>query len=202
MPPRPTTPRPTTPRLETPRLLLRPLVLDDLDDWLAMDLDPEVARFIWGEPPEPAAHRARLRQRLAGGWPALGGLWAVEERRAPGFIGWCGVFPLQETGLIEIGYRYLPRAWGRGIATEAAARVLDQGFRGFAFDPIVAVSHPDNKASHRVLEKIGLTRQADAVHYDQTVAFFRLEREAYLEQASDARGPAAAATRSDPPRTP
>jgi RimJ/RimL family protein N-acetyltransferase len=80
--------------------------------------------------------------------------------------------------------------------------VLDQGFRGFAFDPIVAVSHPDNKASHRVLEKIGLTRQADAVHNDQTVAFFRLDREAYLEQASDARGPAAAATRSDPPRTP
>ena len=168
------------PDLETPRLTLRPRTLADLDDCLAMDLDPLVARFIWGAPPEPEAHREVLRGRFAPDWPARGGVWAVEERAAPGFLGWCGVFPLEETGLIEIGYRYRPAAWGRGIATEAAARVLDHGFRGFRFDPIVAVSHPDNLASHRVLEKLGLVRQADAVHYRQKVAVFRLSRAEYL----------------------
>ena len=157
----------------------------DIEDWLAMDRDPLVARFIWGAPPEPERHREALQQRLAGGWPEAGGVWVVEEKAAPGFLGWCGLFPLERTGLIEIGYRYRPQAWGRGLASEAAARVLDHGFRGFAFDPIVAVSHPDNRASHRVLEKIGLVRQADAVHYQQRVAFFRLSRADYLKSAGD-----------------
>lgn len=168
------------PDLATPRLALRPLRAADIEDWLALDRDPLVARFIWGAPPEPERHREALQRRIAGGWPEAGGVWVVEEKAAPGFLGWCGLFPLEETGLIEIGYRYLPKAWGRGIATEAAARVLDEGFRGFAFDPIVAVSHPDNRASHRVLEKIGLRRQADAVHYGQDVAVFRQTRAAYL----------------------
>lgn len=191
------------PNLETPRLALRPLVRADLGAWFAMDLDPQVARFIWGAPPDPHKHRESLRRRFDAGWPKAGGVWAVEDRAEPGFLGWCGVFPLEETGLIEIGYRYRPQAWGRGLATEAAARVLDHGFRGFAFDPIVAVSHPDNRASHRVLEKIGLVRQADAVHYDQTVAFFRLSRTDYLKSA-DAVGRDAekTATRSGLPRTP
>ncbi len=81
--------------------------------------------------------------------------------------------------------------------------MLDYGFRAFAFDPIVAVSHPDNRASHRVLEKIGLARQADAVHYRQTLAAFRLSRADYLASGKNlGAGPASAATPSGPPRTP
>ncbi len=183
------------PDLETPRLALRPLGLADLNDWLAMDLDPSVARFIWGVPPEPETHREVLRGRLADGWPEVGGIWVVEERAAPGFLGWCGLFPLEKTGLIEIGYRYLPKAWGRGIATEAAACVLDRVLRSFAFDPIVAVSHQDNRASHRVLQKIGLARQADAVHYGQPVAVFRLARADYMESDQvQGAGPSSAAS--------
>ena len=191
------------PNLETPRLVLRPLGLADFDDCFAMDLNPSVARFIWGAPPEPETHREVLRGRFAGGWPTRGGIWVVEERAAPGFLGWCGLFPLEQTGLIEIGYRYLPKAWSRGLATEAAAGVLDYGFRSFEFDPIVAVSHPENRASHRVLQKIGLMRQADAFHYSQTLAVFRLSRAEYLALGKgEGGGPEQAATPSGPPRTP
>ena len=103
------------PDLATPRLLLRPHSLADLDDCFAMDLDPLVARFIWGAPPEPETHREVLRGRFAPDWPEAGGMWVVEERAAPGFLGWCGLFPLEKTGLIEIGYRYLPKALGPGL---------------------------------------------------------------------------------------
>ncbi len=191
------------PNLETPRLALRPLGLADLEEWLAMDLEPSVARFIWGTPPDPETHREDLRGRFADGWPEVGGIWVVEDRAAPGFLGWCGLFPLEQTGRIEIGYRYLPKAWGRGLATEAAACVLDYGFRTFAFDPIVAVSHPENRASHRVLQKIGLMRQADAVHYRQKVSVFRLSRAEYLALGKgEGGGPEQAVTPSGPPRTP
>ena len=178
------------PTLETPRLRLRlrPRAPDDFEACLAMDLDPRVARFIWKTPPDPEIHREVLRGRFAPDWPARGGVWAVEERAEPGFLGWCGLFPLEETGLIEIGYRYLPKAWGRGIATEAAERVLDQGFGSFEFDPIVAICHPDNRASQRVLAKIGLTRRDDAVHYGQVVSVFGLSLADYLALAEDRDG--------------
>ena len=98
----------------------------------------------------------------------------------PGFLGWCGLFPLEDSGLIEIGYRYVTSAWGRGIATEAARAVLDHGFRALCFDPIVAVTHPANLASQHVLAKIGLTACGSAFHYGQWLRFFQLSRAAYL----------------------
>jgi RimJ/RimL family protein N-acetyltransferase len=184
------------PHLTSARLSLRPRAPADLEDCLAMDCDPAVARFIWGSPPDRDARRAVLEEQFRAGQPAPGGIWIVEETAAPGFLGWCALMPLEVSGLIEIGYRYLPKAWGRGIATEAATRLLDHGFRELALDPIVAVSHPENRASHRVLEKIGLAPSGTAFHYGQDLAFFRRARADHL-----ASGPAAA-TRSGLPRSP
>src|SRR5690606_41628360 len=173
--------------LSTPRLRLRPRTMADLDACVAMDLDPEVHRFIYDDgPPDPIEHRAQLRARIAAGWPPRGGIWAVEWRDAPGFLGWCGLFPFEATGLIEIGYRYLRRAWGQGIATEAGRAVLDHGFRTLGFDPIVAVTHPANFASQRVLEKLGLEARGRAFHYRQWASFFTLSRDAYLAKAGRA----------------
>lgn len=166
--------------LETPRLRLRRRTLDDLDANLAMDLDPEVQRYIFTEPPDPDAWRSQLLARIGPAWPPVGGIWTVAWRHTPGFLGWCGLIPLEESGLIEIGYRYVRTAWGQGVATEAARAVLDHGFRALAIDPIVAVAHPDNRASHRVLEKIGLQPAGRAWHYRQWLRFYRLTRAEYL----------------------
>jgi RimJ/RimL family protein N-acetyltransferase len=167
--------------LTTERLRLRPRTIADLEACAAMDLDPQVHRFIFGDdPPDPMEHRQRLRARIASGWPAEGGVWVVEWRHAPGFLGWCGLFPLEDSVPIEIGYRYVRGAWGQGIATEAGRAVLDHGFRALGFDPIVAVTHPANVASQRVLEKIGLQPRGAAFHYGQSVSFFELERVEFL----------------------
>jgi [ribosomal protein S5]-alanine N-acetyltransferase len=90
------------------------------------------------------------------------------------------LFPLENSGLIEIGYRYRAAAWGRGIASEAAAAVLEHGFRSLELDPIVAVTHPANRASQRVLEKIGLRAVGEAWHYGQWLRLFRLTRSQYV----------------------
>jgi RimJ/RimL family protein N-acetyltransferase len=170
--------------LTTERLRLRSRTIADLDACVAMDLDPAAHRFIFGDrPPDPREHRARVRAQIASGWPAAGGIWVVEWRHAPGFLGWCGLFPLENAGPIEIGYRYVQSAWGQGIATEAARALLDHGFRALGFDPIVGVTHPANRASQRVLEKIGLQPRGAAFHYGQAVSFFELSRDAYLAHA-------------------
>jgi RimJ/RimL family protein N-acetyltransferase len=175
--------------LTTERLRLRARTLAHLDACVAMDLDPEVQRFVFSNRPERGEHRARLRARIASGWPAKGGIWAVEWRHASGFLGWCGLFPLEGSGPIEIGYRYVRSAWGQGIATEAARAVLEHGFRALGFDPIVGVTHPANLASQRVLEKIGLQPRGIAFHYGQSLSFFELRREEFLAAGPGARKP-------------
>lgn len=171
------------PEFATARLRLRPRTEDDLEANLAMDLDPEVHRFIFLRgPPDPAAQRAALAERIASGWPECGGLWVVEWQDQPGFLGWCGLFPLEDSGLIEIGYRYVRAAWGRGVATEAGRTVLDHGFSTLGLDPIVAVAARENTASRRVLEKLGLGYRGLRLHYGHDLAFYELRRGAYLAQ--------------------
>jgi len=173
------------PEIETARLRLYAPRLEDLEARLAMERDPEVMYFIRPVPEDAAAHRIDIRDRILGPQPPRGALWHVEELAQssagrPGFIGWCGVFPLEDSGLIEVGYRYARKAWGRGLATEAAAAALDYGFRVLELDPIVAVSHRDNAASHRVLQNIGLRRAGSARHYGYDLPFFELRRSEYL----------------------
>jgi RimJ/RimL family protein N-acetyltransferase len=170
------------PEIETARLRLYPPRLEDLEARLAMDRDPEVMRFTRPVPEDAEAQRADIRTRILK--PPPGAFWHVEELSAPGFIGWCGVFPLQDSGLMEIGYRFVSAAWGRGIATEAAAAAIDHGFRELELDAIVAVSDPDNAASHGVLLKIGLRVQGRARHYGLELAFFKLRRGDYLAAQS------------------
>jgi RimJ/RimL family protein N-acetyltransferase len=94
--------------------------------------------------------------------------------------GLCGLFPLEDSGLIEIGYRFITPAWGKGIATEAATLVLDHGFRKLAIGPIVAVTHPENLGSQRVLTKIGLRSMGLRYHYGLDLSFFSLSSDDYL----------------------
>jgi RimJ/RimL family protein N-acetyltransferase len=193
---------PAQAELAAARLRLRARTLADLEANLAMDLDPAVYRFIFLRgPPDPAVHRAALTERIASGWPERGGLWVVDWRARPGFLGWCGLFPLEDSGLIEIGYRYVRAAWGRGVATEAGRTVLDHGFCALGLDPIVAVAAPENAASRRVLEKLGLEYRGLCFHYGQDLAFYELSRGAYLAQdpgGTPEGRPAHADERADP----
>ena len=93
------------PTFETPRLTLRPSCPADLEEFLAMDTHPAVARFIWGDPPDPAERRAELEKRLSRDNTRIGGHWSIFDRATGAFLGWCGLMQLEETGLIEIGYR-------------------------------------------------------------------------------------------------
>ena len=68
----------------------------DLEACVAMDLDPDVHRFIYSQPRIPQSG-ARSCARIAAGWPTNGGIWVVEWQDDPGFLGWCGLFPLEDS---------------------------------------------------------------------------------------------------------
>jgi RimJ/RimL family protein N-acetyltransferase len=107
------------------------------------------------------------------------GLWAAELKETGGFVGWFGLL----TGRFdvpEIGFM-LPRArWGEGYATEIASRLLRFAFDELGHVGIVATTRADNRASIRVLEKLGFALETESAddRLGQVVAIrpYRLSR--------------------------
>ncbi|MCV6574340.1 MAG: GNAT family N-acetyltransferase [Cohaesibacter sp.] len=169
------------PSYETERLILHPRTLNDLEDCLAMDLDPKVVQYIRPTEDEET-HRAFLKERLAVRYETGLGFWSVFLKNDKGhkgsFLGWVLLVPLAGQGPeIEIGYRFLQKAWGKGFASEAARSIRDHAFTQLDLEQIVAVTHPDNKGSQNVLKKLGLQQGQDRFAYDQILPFFALSRE-------------------------
>ena len=168
------------PTYTTDRLILRSIKIEDLEDHLAMDLDPEVVKYIRPTPP-PDEHRVFLKNRFAMQFAAGLGFWSVFEKgHQPGigaFVGWALLVPLALEGPeVELGYRFVQRAWGKGYATQAARVIRDHGFEKTGLEEICAVTHPDNSASQHVLQKIGLTRQQNRFAYGQSLPYFTLTK--------------------------
>ncbi|MFB4304116.1 GNAT family N-acetyltransferase [Actinomadura sp. NTSP31] len=155
--------RPTFP-IETERLSLRPFREDDLEGLYAYQSLPEVARFLYWEPRDREESRSFLREKMAASSLEKEGDWLVLaiEWRATGEL--AGEVNLQwrsrEHRQGEIGYILNPAFHGRGIATEAAEAVLRLGFEGLGLHRIVGRLDGRNAASARVLERLGMRREA------------------------------------------
>lgn len=89
------------------------------------------------------------------------GRWATIEKASGNFIGWSGLKFIKEyennhINFYDVGYRLLPKYWGKGYATEAANAALEYGFNTLKAKEIIGTANEENKASRRALEKCGL----------------------------------------------
>jgi RimJ/RimL family protein N-acetyltransferase len=85
------------------------------------------------------------------------GRWACVHKASSEVIGFAGLKHLDELNEVDIGYRLLPAYWGAGLATEASQAAVDYGFQQLRLKRIIGLVDPQNAASVRVLEKLGLT---------------------------------------------
>ena len=155
-------------RLETSRLIVRSYEPRDAAAWVALVSDPEVRRFL---PPGPvptlgdfpgALERRRAREASSGF-----AMWAVDLKEDQGFVGQCGLNLIEGTDSeVELAYHFDRASWGNGYATEAGRAVLAHGFDQVALDRVIAVVVPENVASWRVLEKIGMRYEGLATYYE------------------------------------
>lgn len=144
--------------VETERLLIRQMVMTDYDNLYALDSDPDVMKYISsGKVMTSDEVKSTLERIIAryNEWKVFG-VWAAELKSTGEFIGWFSLKPLPGTSEIEIGYRLLKKHWGKGYATEGAAKLLDYGLHKVNLKKIVAIANPQNNTSKKVLEKIGL----------------------------------------------
>jgi [ribosomal protein S5]-alanine N-acetyltransferase len=163
--------------IETDRLRLRPLERTDLDWYAPFLADPDVMRYL--SPVGPLGERAKAAEFLERSIHAFeadgfGHLAVICKCDAVG-IGRCGLLvwetdpwtPSTRAAAtraieVEIGWMLGAEYWGRGYATEAAVGVRDFAFAELAVPRLISVIHPDNDASIRVAEKLGMHRESTA----------------------------------------
>jgi RimJ/RimL family protein N-acetyltransferase len=154
--------------LETERLRLRRLTWDDLDDLAAILGDPDVMRY-YRKPFGRVETRGWIRWNLDLYTDHGFGLWAVILKENGMFVGDCGLTIQVVDGEeeVEVGYHVKKMSWGHGLATEAAAACRDYAFDVLGRDRLIAIIDPENAASRRVAEKIGMTVEKQVVRHDR-----------------------------------
>jgi RimJ/RimL family protein N-acetyltransferase len=162
------------PWLQTLRLDFREFVPGDLDDYVRLNADRRVMRYIADgrthAREEAAANLARVL-RYPRVYADLG-VWRASRRDSGAFVGWFSLKYAGASSDIEIGYRLLREAWGLGFATEGAAAMRDYGFDDVGLTRIIGVTHPGNAASQRVLRKIGMVDEGWGEYYRQRLRLF------------------------------
>lgn len=149
----------------TERLALRALTVKDAAAFFALNSNPQVMRFT-GEPPLTSLEEAREAIARYPDFETVGyGRWGCVLKSEQRVIGFCGLKYLAELDAVDVGYRFLPEYWGRGLATEACRASLQFGFDVLRLDRIIGLVLPDNAASIRVLEKVGMRRDG-VVEYE------------------------------------
>jgi len=159
--------------LVTPRLLMRPFTESDLGELFSLYSDTEVMKYINGGIAQTLEETKTALNRMIGNFAKHGyGMFALFERKEKRFIGRCGLQPLEDSGLIELGYTLIPSAWGKGFATEASMEVLRSAFRDWGLEKVVAISLEENRASTRVMEKIGMIHGGRERFYNRDVVLY------------------------------
>ena len=143
--------------IETKRLLLREITVDDKEEMFALHSNPDVQKYTGDPVVESIDVMEQEILKRVNGYVKYGyGRWATFLKNDGQFIGWAGLAYLPEFDAIDLGYRFLPEYWTKGFATEASHAILDYGFNKLELKRIIAIAMKENKASIRVMQKVGM----------------------------------------------
>jgi ribosomal-protein-alanine N-acetyltransferase len=163
--------------IETERLLLRPYRQDDLDDLALMFADPEHMR--WYPAPFTREESQAWIDKQFERYERDGfGLFVVELLENGGFAGTVGPTMQQVEGepRVEIGWHIRPALKGRGLAVEAGDAARAWAFANLDVDHVISLIRPENTASCRVAEKLGMTIERETDHAHMKHYVYRSDR--------------------------
>lgn len=146
-------------KLETARTYIREFTMEDAEAVLAFSANEDVTKYTGDagmiSSLEDAKHvisNIWLKEYKQYGY----GRWAVVDKTNDKVIGFCGLKYLPEVGMPDVGYRFLPEYWGKGLATETAQACVDFCTNKLGVAKFFGDVMEDNAASVQVLKKLGL----------------------------------------------
>ena len=143
------------PIVETDRVVVRSLVPEDLDAFAAVTGDPELMRYVGDGTTLTREETAdwittTARNQLRDGWTT----WAATDRTTGALLGYAGLVH-GDADSIEVTYVLRRDAWGRGLAGEIVAALVEHAFTVRGLAELRATIDPRNAASRRVVERAG-----------------------------------------------
>ena len=175
-------------KLETERLLLRPFTSEDFDALFAIQSRSDVSRWLYWGPRSEDQVRVSLEQKIASSTLANDDdflSFAVVLKSSSEVIGDGSLFLVSaEHRQGEIGFVFHPDHHGHGYATETARLLLRLAFEEFGLHRVIGRLEPRNEASARLLERLGMRREAHFVEnefvkgeWQSELVYALLERE-------------------------
>jgi RimJ/RimL family protein N-acetyltransferase len=163
--------------LETTRLRLEPFELSHFDGLRAMESDPEIMRYISNGVVKTPEETLTSIERVQSRWQQYGfSWWAMREKESGEIVGACCLQHLdnQDGAPLEIGWRLNAYYHGKGFATEAAQAIVKFAVEQVGVKYLVAVADPENAASQKVMQRLGMTYKAIEQHYDVPCVVYEL----------------------------
>lgn len=174
--------------LETERLVLRELEETDVEGMLELDSNADVHTYLGNNPIKTKEQAEENILFIRKQYKERGiGRFAVIEKSSNSFMGWSGLKLYQGekeelngfSNFIDIGYRLIPKYWGKGYASEAAFACLDFGFKQMNYDCIYGAADTKNRSSNKILQKIGLHFVNNFNYKDIKVNWYQLNKSEY-----------------------
>lgn len=163
--------------ITTDRLLLTPFAPEHREGLFEMNSNPEVMRYL--SDPQTQEQVDEMIAKVQARWGKYGfAWWTVLLRDTDTVIGAACLQHLAhiEENPLEIGWRLIPDYHGKGYATEAGQAAMDFGFNTVGVDYVCAVADPENTASTKVMERLGMTYAGIQTHYDVPCATYEKHR--------------------------
>jgi RimJ/RimL family protein N-acetyltransferase len=104
------------------------------------------------------------------------GQWTLERKEDGAWVGQAGLWNPPGWPGVEVGWRLARQAWGNGYATEAGQAAIEWAWRTLDVGELISVIQPDNVASIRVAERLGLSMLREDQFKGQEVVIFSISR--------------------------
>jgi len=172
--------------IETRRLILREVGEVDQEGLFDLDRRPEVHQYIGTIPLTDVDQALDSIRRLQKQYKENGiGRWAVIDKLSQEFLGWSGlklwIDPLNNRkNIYELGYRFIPKYWGKGYATESAQAWANYAFEVLKLDTLYAITDPKNANSKKVLRKVGFLEGPSFDFEGERTSWFELSKSNWI----------------------
>ena len=174
--------------LETERLILRDILESDVEGMFELDSNQTVHQYLGKNPIKTIDQAKESINFIRLQYEERGiGRFAVIEKDSGKFTGWSGLklnVGIKEElngfqDFIDIGYRFIPKYWGKGYATETSLATLQYGFETMDYSTIYGAADIENIGSNKVLKKIGLKFINEFQFKGVVCNWYELKKEAY-----------------------
>ncbi|MBT8259830.1 MAG: GNAT family N-acetyltransferase [Bacteroidia bacterium] len=179
--------------IETERLILRDLRAEDIDGIFELDSNPLVHKYLGNNPINSKNQAKEIIKFVQLQYKERGiGRFAAIKKSSGEFIGWSGLKLNSDKkealngkqNFYDIGYRLIPKFWGKGYATESSIKMLQYGFDNLKLDTIVGAAEVANIASNKILKKIGLQFINEFKYDNIPCNWYELNKEDYGKKMS------------------